>query len=235
MSVIPAPSLRTRFLTIILALQVAGCALRTVPMQSVPALNAVQPLQARLYDSTTGEWGDRTFCTAFSINEAKHLWATAGHCLKPDDDDMVPSVMVIQGHPVHTVYLDASADLGIVSGEDISAPALPLGTQVPRVYSTLRLTNDYIETRGFPYGLPMLVVTQGTMAAHYLFLEHPQFPMPIPCDILDVTGAPGNSGSPVLLAGYVVGVVWGGFTHSAHMIAVPLEEVTRALGPYWEH
>lgn len=235
MSPTPRTASRTSLaLVLLFTWYLSGCGPFSPPRTIVPLNASVQPLQV-IVTMDDGSTSARTFCTAFSINEKQHYWATARHCLIPETEEEADALKTISilGHPVHEVYRDPRTDVALLQGDEADAPRLPLSTRVPRVFSTAFATNDPIEIRGFPYGYG-LIVTQGYLGAHYLLLHHDQFVGDIPCDILDVTGAPGNSGSPVLMNGQVVGLVWGGFEKSAHAISVPLEELTRALGPYWE-
>jgi S1-C subfamily serine protease len=206
--------MRTAILTTVLAVSLlvqSACAARTFHI--VEPLNSVQALQ---HDSLI-------FCTAFSINEAEGIWATAQHCVRAADAQEWE--MKIHGVRVITIYRDAGHDLALVQG-DVYAPALPFALRAPA-------RGAVVEVRGFPYGFPGLVITHGAIAARMIPLKHQPLGM-IYNDILDLTVAGGNSGSPVLESGYVVGILWGGFTRSPHSISVPWEVIKRAIGHYWE-
>lgn len=214
--------MRTALLTTVLAVSLlvnSNCALRSYHRDSLYLTNSVQALQ-RPGDVSKGERAIATFCTTFSINETEGIWATAQHCVRGAEQRGWG--MTIHGVAVITIFHAPENDLALVQG-DVHAPALPLATQAPAV-------GDRIEIRGFPYGMGY-VVTWGKVAARNIPLQHEPLGL-IYNDILDVTGAPGNSGSPVLKDGYVVGVLWGGF-ETPHSIGVPWEVVKRALGAYW--
>ena len=44
----------------------------------------------------------------------------------------------------------------------------------------------------------------------------------------------GNSGSPVLKSGRVVGLLWGRFNDSEHSLSIPWEALHQHLQPFWE-
>lgn len=169
---------------------------------------SVQPLQF--------EGG--TFCTAFSINEHEGLWATARHC----------AVFVLEKHLTVTignvwaipVYVSPSDDIAIYQSAK-HAQALRLAPQAPAVGDTIRV-------EGYPYGLFRLIEARGYLAARDEPTDNGI------SDVLDVTVAGGNSGSPVLNAsGDVVGILWGKFQESDHALSVPLSTVARSIGGYF--
>lgn len=189
------------FSTLLLALTL----LMPVAARDARLEQSVQPLQ----------FEGQTFCTAFSINEHEGLWATAKHC----------AVFVLEKHLTVTiggvwaqpVYLAAMDDVAIYQSAR-HAPALRLASRAPAVGDTIRV-------EGYPYGLFRLIEARGYVAARMEPTDNGI------SDVLDVTVAGGNSGSPVLNAsGDVVGVLWGKFQESDHALSVPLETVSRELG-----
>lgn len=214
----------SQFFCGILLILLSGCIILR-PHLPKSSDNSVQPLQMN---------GTETFCTAFSINQEKGLWVTAEHCIRfaaAQAEEDPTFTMTILGHKAIPIYADDHADVAMLQAET-NIPALPLSDRAPRPYREGE-SHDLLEVRGFPFGISRLISTEGYLSAHFIPIEHPQFSGHTIGDILDVTGAPGNSGSPVLMNGKVVGVVWGGFTGTPYMIGVPWEELVRALGPYW--
>lgn len=173
--------------------------------------NPVQPLQYH---------GD-TFCTAFSIAEKAGYFATAAHCAAYALDKEV----TIGGEPAWVVFVGfPSADVAVFQ-VDLHAPAFKLAKVAPEV-------GDAIEVIGYPYGITR-TVTFGTMAARRIPLKHPSTDYYMTSDILAITSAPGNSGSPVLNAkGELIGVLWGGFSDSPHALGVSYEGTMQALAAF---
>lgn len=176
--------------------------------------HSVQPLQI----------GGKTFCTAFSIDEKNGNWATAAHCALHG----IEKVVTILGQEAYVVFVGyPEGDVAIFHSK-ATAPALRLAEEEVAV-------GHQITIKGFPYGLPGLVTTVGTMAALDMTLIHPDTGYFMRNNILDITIAGGNSGSPVLnVQGEVIGVLWGGFSDSPHGIGVPYEVVKRLLGSFWQ-
>lgn len=155
----------------------------------------------------------QTFCTAFSINERDGLWATAKHCAEAVDMFAVTGRgrATLGGEYMEVVRVSEHWDIAVLYSHrrakafEISESALEVG--------------DEVDVIGFPYGLSGSngpSVTRGRVAAINVPIEEYHL-----STILDVVVAGGNSGSPVLRAGKVVGILWGGFTESAHSLAVP--------------
>ncbi len=185
----------------------------------VPVSDLSNPVQAI-------KLGDRTYCTAFSINQQAGYWATAAHCAfyaqKMWEEEGETST--IDGEPATIVYVDVFWDVAVFQGAH--APALKLSKRAPVVGQVIHIT-------GYPYGIAR-VTTWGAVGARGVSLEHPLFHRPILSDILDITTAGGNSGSPVMAAdGSVVGILWGGFTASPHAISVPVEALQAILVGFW--
>ena len=191
-------------------LAVLALALLSVPVSG--ALDSIQPMQ--LSDTR------RTFCTAFSIDESVGMWQTAAHCV--DAAEEAGWEFVVGGYEASVVFKDAEVDIAVVLSK-AKAPALTLSKEAPKV-------GDVVVVKGFPYGLPRLITTEGKVAARFV---------PItgwgPVDILDLTVAGGNSGSPVLWNGKVVGVLVAKFVGSEHSVSVTWENVKRLTGSYYQH
>lgn len=186
----------------------------SAPTSVLTAPNPVQPLQI----------DGQTFCTAFSIHEKEGQWATAAHCAIYALDKKV----TILGQEAYVVFIGyPEGDVAIFHSQ-AHAPALRMAEkEVP--------VGHQITIRGFPYGLPGLISTRGSMGGHDITIIHPDTGYFMRNDILDITVAGGNSGSPILNAqGKVTGVLWGGFNSSGHAIGVPFDVMQRLIGDYWK-
>lgn len=206
----------SRFVALCLA--VVFC-LMTPPLEAArtPSIESVQALQ----------FEGMTFCTAFSINEQAGYWASAGHCAAYAEHLWLSGgePVTIDHHYAVVAFVSNFWDVAVFQ-TDAHAPAFALADAPAEV-------RDFVEIIGYPYGLARMV-TQGTVATRNILLEHPTYMRPMMSDILDITIAGGNSGSPVLnKKGAVVGILWGGFTDSPHAISITWDAVKSVLGPYW--
>lgn len=159
------------------------------------------------------------FCTAVSVNEADGLWLTAGHCIAHIDWNKGPVTLAGQG--ALPVYIAPADDLGLYQANQ-HGTAAKLAKKGPNV-------GEPIWVKGFPLGWPLLITTQGFLAAQRLQFLDGSWPT---SDVYDVTIAPGNSGSPVFNAhGELVGIVWGA-TSYGHALVTPLAVIQRLIGSY---
>lgn len=191
------------FAALLLVTFLGGCSVTVRPdlAPSVPTYS-VQPLQMN----------GSNFCTAFSVNEAQGYWMTAAHCVDAASmmQTMLGGQMSLAGYPATVVYRDDYWDMAVVQSY-FKAPALRLAPAAVRPGARITII-------GFPYGVSQHVTVEGYLAARNLPIEDKH-----PSDVLDATVAGGNSGSPVLSGGYVVGVLWGRFIDSEHALGVPYE------------
>ena len=192
-------------LTLVLSFPACGMARKTE--------NSVQALQ----------YQDQTFCTVFSINEAEGLWASAAHCA----ESAITKESTILGKPAYVIFMGyPSADIAVFQSE-ARVPAMKLSEASPKV-------GDDVVIVGYPYGITR-TRTKGTVGARQVAFIHPTTAYAMLSDILDITVAGGNSGSPVLNKdGEVVGLLWGAFGESSHAISVSYEGTIRALLPFVE-
>ena len=168
----------------------------------------VHPTSVQPLTRPSGE----TFCTSFSINEATGLWATARHCVSSSE-------FALAGGYGEVVYRDIYWDMAVVQTA-YRAPAIPLAG------SSLQM-GQAVVMYGYPKGSPVLIRTQGHVAGLLV---------PIPgaaySTMFDLTGAGGNSGSPIVRNGSLVAVMWGKSTNSEHVLGVPFDAMVRVLGPF---
>lgn len=164
----------------------------------------------------------RTFCTSFSINKDAGIWATCGHCAQYVIKEEIE--VTIMGQPAKLLAMHDQYDLAVFQSS-AHAKAIKLARRAPQV-------RDFVEVQGFPYGLPKLVITSGRLATKAMPIYHPTYGLIMDSDVLDLTVAGGNSGSPVLNAdGDLIGVLWGGFDVPLSL-TVPWESLKQAL-PYY--
>jgi serine protease Do len=167
----------------------------------------------------------QTFCTAFSINEEEGHWGTAAHCAAHVLEKGLE--VTIKGQPAWIVSISfPAADVAVFQSE-FKAPAFQLASKNSEV-------GDDVYIIGYPYGITR-TLTKGFLAAKSIPIQHPSTGYYMASDILDITTAGGNSGSPVFNAkGQVIGVLWGGFIDSPHSLAVPLDATRRAFQGFAE-
>lgn len=170
----------------------------------------------------------RTFCTVFSINKKEGNWGTAGHCAAYayEQMQMTGQIPTIGDFPAIIAYVDPMYDVAVFQSE-YQKPALKLAKESQEV-------GEFVMIIGYPYGITR-TVTKGFMGARNIPIMHPTYEIYMRSDILDITTAGGNSGSPVFNdKDEVIGVLWGGFVNSPHSLAVPLESIKRAFEGFWE-
>ena len=185
--------------------------------------SSIQPLQLISEDKA-----NRTICTAFSINEEKGFWATAGHCVVfwtfPEDGKGDPTLnfrdIGIHDIEVEPVFVDVPGDVAVVQSV-FHAPTIPLGEQ-----PVIDLNKDLPEVTlyGYMFGQDPTIF-KGRIANLHLVLQ-------VPYMVFDSHCGGGHSGSPVLdKHNEVISIlqiqVVGGFCGGA-----PYETMSK-LKPYW--
>lgn len=213
------------FKTIVALLLTAIIACSPVPTLSAKPLPSVQPIQ----------YQGRTFCTVFSINESKGLFASAGHCAIAVLQAELDGQVTILGMPATVEMVGLLHDVAVFHA-DAHVPALDLATRMVEVCDPKKVAEcETVTIQGFPYGLAKLVTVVGHVAARDVPGNHPTYQAVVYSDVLDITTAGGNSGSPVMNKyGEVVGILWGGYKESSHSLSVPLTVLRSMLLGYTE-
>lgn len=116
-------------------------------------------------------------CTSFSINEARHLWATAAHC--NHEGQTTPTK-----DKVFYIYSNTDNDVAVYSANP--APALHLAPHQPEV-------GDPVMLIGYPYGTADPLVAFGRVSA-----SRARLTQDYTGDVYDMIALPGNSGGPIL-------------------------------------
>lgn len=208
----------------VLALLLAACiALAPIPT-AAKSLDSVQAIQHQ----------GRTFCTVFSINEDLGYFASAGHCAIAVLERGYDNITIL-GQPATIVMVARTFDVAVFQA-DVHVPALKLADRSVEPCNPKRPELcEIVSIQGFPYGLPRLITVTGHVAARRVPILHPSYNRIMYSDILDITTAGGNSGSPVMNShGEVIGILWGGFVDSPHSLSVPLESVREVMLGYFE-
>src|SRR6266498_3767475 len=147
----------------------------------------------------------RNFCSTWSINQEKHYYVTAAHCVKGDEGEM--PIPHIKGVVVSPVFIDVVQDIAVVVGE-FGSPALKIANNMPQV-------GDKVTIVGYPLGLDQQV---GQAVVQVL---HQKVKGEANKTIFSGFGvAPGSSGSAVLnksgqvisdlQLGWPIGGIYGG-------------------------
>ena len=196
------------------------------PILTAKPLPSVQAIQ----------YQGRTFCTVFNINEEKGYFASAGHCAFYVLREGLDGKVTILGKPATVEMIAFLYDVAVFKADIHNIPALKLAEKSVEACNPKLISKcELISIQGFPYGLPRLITVTGHMAAREIPILHPSYEIVMYSDILDITTAGGNSGSPVFNSkGEVIGILWGTFVSSPHSLSVPLSSVREALLGYFE-
>ncbi len=201
-----------RILTLLsLIVLFTGCVASTPAVQT-PArpdyLDAVKPIQIKtpaapeelILMLKAQEWtldaeGFSNICTATHINDQYGYWLTAAHCLV----EIGPEGRYIMSQPAEVVAISTDMDLAVFRVEGVHTKVLKLSKEPMYVEQDLIIA-------GHPFGYKDLYVTKGWVSNPGILLDK------FYC-AFNVTGAPGNSGSPVMNSkGEIVSVLqigWG--------------------------
>ena len=152
-------------------------------------------------------------CSAVMIAPERAL--TAAHCL-----DMVSPVVIIDGHryAVTEGYAASPRDIAILIVPGAPCPCV-------QVSGTPLVEGDWVAAVGYPYGLPLVVVTYGEFQGRLIFEEDGQEYL-----LVTALGAPGNSGGGIFNEhGELVGITSKGAQgHSlfaVEVISIPLDGI----------
>ncbi len=156
-------------------------------------------------------------CTAFSINRAKHFYATAAHCNGVD--------VRIEGHATGVVYLDETKDLMVLQAPLLDQPALKLATKQLRM-------GQPVAAYGYAYGWPQPSLKNGLVSIPKF--ASGQFGNRL-LTIFNFSFIQGMSGGPVVDAdGRVVGIVQQTNVDRQASLGANLQVLTEQLGIYFE-
>jgi S1-C subfamily serine protease len=156
----------------------------------------------------------RNMCSVTAIN--KEYYLTAAHCVvaafptaeNPTVDSTPNDDLTIDGRPAHLLDVNVLQDLAVLQVPGADRPALKLAKIAPRLL-------DAVTVAGHPFGWDIPTVMVGTVAnVSGRFTTDPSdFPFTKRYMILQVSGAPGNSGSSVVNARMevisVIQISWG--------------------------
>ncbi len=141
----------------------------------------------------------RNMCSVTAIN--KEYYLTAAHCVvanfptaeAPLVDETPNDNLTIDGRPAYLLDVNVLQDLAVLEVPGADRPALKLAKVAPRLL-------DKVTMAGHPFGWDFPTVMVGTIAAVRLrFTTDPsEFPFTKHYMILQLSGAPGNSGSTVV-------------------------------------
>lgn len=179
------------------------------------AVLTLVPLSANSFATISQLLSDGGSCTAFSINEKMGLWMTANHCMG--------KVMTIDGEKVVVAGQWAVDDVALVMGPH--AKALRIADREPKA-------GDEAVIDGFPFGLTPISHAKGSVV-------NPAIDVAFDADhetqiaLYDTIIAPGNSGSPVVSKGKVIGVLQFGFNRSALCGGVSWKKLVEDTLKYW--
>ncbi len=213
-----------RRIIVTLALLIALASPLTAALNPYRYLASVSALQ------TAG----RNMCSVTAI--AKEVYLTAAHCVVarfPDGGDQTVDPtpnddLTIDGRPAHLLDINVIEDLAVLEVPGASRPPLKLAKTAPRLL-------DKVTMAGHPFGWDAPTVMVGTIAATSLrFTDN--FPFNKRYMNLQVSGAPGNSGSSVVNAKMevvsVVQISWGRSFESV-MGSAPYAQLVRFAGKYF--
>lgn len=175
---------------------------------------SVRALQAPVQDPYSLALSVRNICTAASIGDK--VWLTKAHCV-------TDGPVYLDGQPVRVVKLNPAFDLAVIETDHVSAPPLKIATKTPKA-------GDRAVVIGHPLGFYTPIATFGWVSAP-VFVEPG---MLFPYTLVQIVGAPGNSGSPILNEdGEIISVLEAGWGRSFEpMILGSSLQVIRAFLAY---
>ena len=203
-----------------------------------PALAALNPYRY-LASISVLQTAGRNMCSVTAIDNVRDYYLTAAHCVVarfPDEHDRTVDAtpnrdLTVDGLAAYVVEANVVEDLAILHVPGANRPALKLAKQAPRYL-------DKVTMAGHPFGWDAPTVMVGTVASPSLkFTEnYDDFPFNKFYMILQVSGAPGNSGSSVVNAKMevvsVVQISWGRAFEPV-MGSAPYAELVRFASEYF--
>ncbi len=212
----------------------------------VPAAAGLNPY-TYLKSISVLQTAGRNMCSVTAINKEQGYYLTAAHCVlqnfpSPSNDPEEsgpPEVqepvanenMTVDGRAAILTDVNVLEDLAVLYVKGATRPALKLATKSPRYL-------DAVTMAGHPFGWDYPTVMIGTVASPYLrFTKDPtDFPFNKYYMILQVSGAPGNSGSSVVNANMevisVVQISWAR-TFAPVMGGAPYRELVKFASRYF--
>lgn len=152
------------------------------PLNFTQVQKSVRPLQ---------DMNGRNICTVTSINQDKHYWLTAAHCVLSEEAPMLDGPesvepTFVETHPTEVVFADRALDLAVLKVAELSVPAVKIAKAMPAVGSVIIVV-------GHPVGLDQVQLFQGYVASLRTEVEPESWYM-----MYDLTVCGGNSGSVVV-------------------------------------
>ena len=193
------------------------------------------PNPYRLLKSVTALQTDgRNMCSVTSINNEKKYYLTAAHCVLaqfPDAEQGPNENMSIDGKPAFLVDVNGEKDLAVLMAPGTNRPALKLAKKSVRYL-------DEVYVTGHPFGWKDATVFRGWVShPSTQFTDDPRdYPFTKRYMILQVSGAPGNSGSSVVNENMevvsVIQISWGR-SFEPVMGSAPYHELVRFASKYF--
>lgn len=179
------------FPILIVAILVVSCS-RTITPIVTPVIKKYDGLLASIAPL---EYQDRPVCSTSRINAEHDYWLTAAHCTTGAYGEPLEGEFKILGQPAKVIMRAVTEDIAILQGCkcEATAPALEL-----RLSAKPPIEGDWIVMAGYPGPLRMdrtqYAVTFGWVSNRSIIIEG----FPLQRLLVQVVGAPGSSGSPLL-------------------------------------
>lgn len=171
-------------------------------------------------------------CSVTSINRKKQYFLVAAHCVVPGwpepNAPYGPGMLAIDGKAAYVFDIDVNRDMAVVFAPGAFRPSLKLAKRPVRYL-------DDVYVAGHPFGWNAPTVFKGWVSSPSLvFAGH--FPFNKAYMILQLSGAPGNSGSSVvnrkLEVVSLVQISWGR-SFEPVMGSAPYADLVEFAGKYF--
>ena len=188
-------------------------------------LSSIAPIEMQTEDGSYSP-----ICTSASINSSRNYWLTAAHCVpEPNPETGYAPHIQILGEVANPVHLDRAKDLAILQTASVHLPIRNIAFYPPKLGDQLILAGHTS-----PIGMAGPILTFGWVAHPSLI---PNLPPPYdrPQMVIQIPGAPGHSGSPILNKhGDVVSVLQTGWGSSwgPVVMGAPFSDI-RELLKFW--